>query len=297
MTIARSADERINWVSSIPFMLVHLMGLVGAGLLVGGWWYGLNMWPELIICLVLLYGRMFCITAGFHRYFSHMSFQLGRVMQFLIALGGTAAAQRGPLWWSSWHVWHHGHSDQADDVHSPLQQGFWYAHMGWFLARKYQQTLWEAVVRWAQFPELVWLDRHYLIPPTVLATLCAVVGGLFAKGNFLFGALTTVTIGFFLSTVALYHHTYLINSLTHCWGRRVFPTHDGSRNSLLIAAATLGEGLHNNHHFFSRCAAQGFVWYEKCFDVTYLMLLFLQSVGLARGVDGPPPAVLAKRMK
>lgn len=297
MSVIRDRDERIDWISTIPFILVHVAGLFGAGLLVGGWWYGLNMWPELITCLVLYYGRMFCITAGFHRYFSHHAFQLGRVMQFLIALGGTMAAQRGWGWWASWHVWHHGHSDQVDDVHSPLQKGFWFAQVGWIFARKYQQTRWEYLTEWLLFPELRWLDRHYLLPPTVLAVLCTVLGGLLAKDSFWLGALTTLNIGFFMSTVMLYHCTYFVNTFTHLVGRQVFPTKDGSRNSLWVAMVTMGEGLHNNHHFFSRCAAQGFLWWEKLFDATYLILLLLQFIGLAKGVGGPPAVILTKRMK
>ena len=90
-----------------------------------------------MLCVVLYYGRMFFITAGYHRYFSHRSYRLNRFWQFVMAFGGTTAAQKGPLWWAAHHRDHHRYSDTERDVHSPTQKGFWWSHVGWILCDKY----------------------------------------------------------------------------------------------------------------------------------------------------------------
>ena len=90
-------------------------------------------WQDWVLCAVLYVTRMFCITAGYHRYFSHRSYRMGRVAQFLMAFGGTTAVQKGPLWWAGHHRIHHRYTDLDDDVHSP-RDGFWWSHVGWILS-------------------------------------------------------------------------------------------------------------------------------------------------------------------
>src|SRR6266487_1989588 len=123
-SIARPADERVNKMTSIPFLLVHLLPLLA---IVTG------VTLRAVVLGVVLYAvRMFFITAGYHRYFAHRSYRLGRVMQFVMALGGATAAQKGPLWWAGLHRHHHRYADQPEDVHSP-RRGFWWSHARWFL--------------------------------------------------------------------------------------------------------------------------------------------------------------------
>lgn len=99
---------------------------------------------------------------------------------------------------------------------------------------------------------------------------------------------------FFLSTVALYHATFTINSLAHGWGRRRFETGDDSRNNWFLALLTLGEGWHNNHHHhYPGAARQGFCWWEV--DFTYYGLLLLERLGLIWNLRPVPPRVLELR--
>lgn len=266
----RAPDERVDWVHNIPFLLVH-----AAPLLV--FVTGVTRF-DLILCFGLYFLRMFFITAGYHRYFAHRAYKLGRVMQFIMAVGGATAAQKGPLWWAAHHRHHHKYSDTPEDIHSPLK-GFWWSHVGWIMCRKYRGTDLEAIKDFARYPELRWLNRYYMVAPALLAVGCLLAGGSSA-----------LVIGFFLSTVLTYHCTFFINSLTHLFGRRRYVTTDTSRNSFILALLTLGEGWHNNHHYYQSTANQGFFWWEL--DISYYLLRVLALLGLARDLRTPPQHVL-----
>jgi len=234
-----------------------------------------------LVCLALYYVRMFGVTAGYHRYFSHRTYKTSRVMQFLIAFLAESSAQKGALWWAANHRHHHKYSDHADDIHSPLHRGFWWSHVGWMLVPRYDTTQWDRIKDFAKYPELVWLNKHWWVPPTVLGVVVFLVGG----PSMLF-------IGFFLSTVLLWHGTFIINSLCHVFGSRRFATTDTSKNNLLFALLTCGEGWHNNHHHFCASANQGFYWYE--IDVSYYVLRLMQALGLVWDVRTPPQSVLER---
>ncbi|MBI3200571.1 MAG: acyl-CoA desaturase [Myxococcales bacterium] len=261
----RGRDERVSWVKSVPFILMHAMPL---GIL----WTGFG-WKEAALCAALYLVRMFFITAGYHRYFAHRAFKTGRVMQFLLAFGGGTAAQKGVLWWAGHHRHHHKHSDLPTDIHSP-KRGFWWSHMGWILCEKYDATPTAQIKDFAKYPELRWLDRWHLVPSVALGAACLFLGGPSA----LFG-------GFFLSTALLYHGTFVINSVTHVFGRRRYATADTSKNSLLLALVTLGEGWHNNHHYYQSTANQGFFWWEV--DLSFYVLKLMGWLGLVWDLRTP----------
>jgi stearoyl-CoA desaturase (delta-9 desaturase) len=271
---ARAADERIDWVHNAPFFILHLMPLFA---------FVTGVTPfDIALCIFLYVARMFFITAGYHRYFSHRAYKMGRVMQFLMAFGGATAGQKGALWWAAHHRHHHKHSDQPEDIHSP-KKGFWWSHVGWIVCRKYQPTDFNAIKDFAKYPELRWLDKYYLVPPIVLGVACWLLGG--------WSALIT---GFFLSTVLTYHGTFVINSLAHVFGKRRYATTDTSRNSLILALITLGEGWHNNHHHYQSTANQGFFWWE--IDISYYILRALSWVGLVHDLRTPPKHILDKQL-
>ncbi|MGE5413959.1 MAG: acyl-CoA desaturase [Syntrophomonadaceae bacterium] len=251
----------------VGFLFVHLAAL-------GVFFVGFS-WKGIALCLASYYLRMFAITAGFHRYFSHRTYGLGRVPQFLMAFLGQTAAQRGVLWWASNHRHHHRYSDRPEDIHSPIQRGFWWSHMGWILSRARDEPDHSRVPDLAKYPELVWLDRNEYLP-----TLLYAVALYFAFGT------TGLFYGYFLSTVALWHGTFCINSVMHVFGRRVYATTDDSRNSFLLALVTMGEGWHNNHHWAPQSAAQGFRWWEV--DASFYLLWLGERIGLVRGLHRRP---------
>ncbi len=215
--------------------------------------------------------RMFAITAGYHRYFSHRSFKTSRAFQFVLGLLGTMSMQNGPLWWASWHRHHHKHSDTPRDAHSVRQGGFYHAHIGWFLHGGGENPDLSNVRDLSRFAELRWLERYKWIPLVAYGVFCFAVAG--AAGLFW---------GFFLSTIVLLHATALINSLAHVWGTRRFDTPDDSRNNPLLALITLGEGWHNNHHHKMTSTRQGVAWWEL--DIAWLVLRVLGALGIVWGL-------------
>jgi stearoyl-CoA desaturase (delta-9 desaturase) len=238
-------------------------------------------WRVLALAAVGYVVRMWAITAGYHRYFAHRSYKTSRAWQLLLAVVGATAMQNGPIWWASVHRRHHKESDGPGDPHSPVRRGFWYAHVGWVFDRTVPRPRDESNVRdLMRYPELRWIDRHDWVPLGAYALLCFAIAGL-----------PGLVWGFVVSTVLVFHATMLINSLAHLWGSRRFPTADRSRNNPLLAVLTLGEGWHNNHHFYMSSARQGFFWWE--IDVSYCTLRLLSWLGVVWDVRVPPESVLA----
>lgn len=275
--------EGIDYIRILPFIGMHLMCF-------GVIWVGVS--PIAVAVAVALYVvRMFAITGFYHRYFSHRAFKTSRIVQFIFAVIGASSVQRGPLWWAAHHRGHHRHSDTDLDPHSP-QAGFWQAHMLWFLQQENFATRQERVRDWAKFPELRALDSSDLLVPVALAVSLFFFGGWVAEQYPASGtsAAQMLIWGFFVSTVALYHGTFTINSLAHRFGSRRFKTGDTSRNNALLAILTMGEGWHNNHHRYPASARQGFYWWE--YDVTYYLLRMMAAVGLIWDIRPVPERVL-----
>jgi stearoyl-CoA desaturase (delta-9 desaturase) len=278
----------IDWVKAIPYALIHVACL---GVIWVGW-----SWPALAMALFFYALRVFALTGFYHRYFAHRSFKVGRITQFVFGWIGCTAIQKSPLWWAAHHRHHHAHSDDEHDLHSPKQSGFWYAHMGWFLTPKCGPTNYRLIPDFAKFPEMRWLDRFELIPPLVLIGLLYLTGFVFAYQWPELGCTgAQMVIWFFISTVAVYQVTYLVNTATHMFGTRRYVTKDDSRNSLIIALLTFGEGWHNNHHYYPNSTRQGFFWWE--IDITYYGLCFLQMFGLVWEVRPVPKRLLYPKPK
>jgi stearoyl-CoA desaturase (delta-9 desaturase) len=223
---------------------------------------------------------MFAITGLYHRYFSHKSFKTSRPAQFIFAVLGVSAVQHGPIWWAAHHRHHHAHSDLKDDIHSPLQRGFISSHMGWFLTPRGAEPDRKFVRDLMKYPELVWLDKHYLVVPVALGVAMFLLGVLLEYTSPELGTTgwQMLVWGFVISTVVCWHGTYTINSLSHVFGRQRYRTGDTSRNNWLLALVTLGEGWHNNHHYYPNSTRQGFYWYE--IDITYYILKVLSWLGI-----------------
>jgi stearoyl-CoA desaturase (delta-9 desaturase) len=271
--LERASERKIDLLHSIPFFAVHVAAVVGVVLL--GW-----SWVGLAWALGLYAIRMFGVTAGYHRYFSHRSYRTSRPMQLVLALLAMSSSQKGVIWWASHHRAHHKYSDQPGDVHSVLREGFLWGHIGWLLSPAYEEVDHDRVRDLEKFPELVWLGRYWWLPPTALGV-----------GSFLIGGWFGLVWAFLVSTTLLWHGTFTINSLAHMFGRRRYATTDNSRNSAILAVITLGEGWHNNHHYYQRSVRQGFFWWE--WDPTYYVLRLLGALGLVWDLHGPPPHVVA----
>ena len=260
---------------SVPFFIVHALGVAA-----------LFLYPPtaglVFLALAMYVIRMFAITGGLHRYFSHRTYKTSRGFQFFLAFLAQTSAQKGALWWAAHHRHHHRFSDQPNDIHSPKQEGFWWSHVGWILSPIYDETHWDQIPDLKKYPELVFINKYHLLPTILLGVLLFVTGGAPA----LFW-------GLFLSTTLLWHGTFTINSLSHVFGNVRYESGDTSKNNFWLALITLGEGWHNNHHTYQSSTRQGFFWWE--IDVTYYTLRTLEKVGLVWDLREPPLALLEKK--
>lgn len=265
------SSDRVDWKTATPILTMHLVGLAGL-------FYFPITWKAVALCAFMYYWRMWALSTFFHRYFSHRTFKTGRAFQFVIGVLGTLTLQNSVIWWAANHRHHHKFSDMPQDLHSPTQQGFWWAHMGWVLSYRSNEVKFDLIKDFTKFPEMMWLHRNWLW-----------VNVAFAAGIFALFGLDVFYWGWILSTVILFHGTFTINSLAHLWGKRRYETEDTSRNNPLLALITAGEGWHNNHHHYMSSARLGFFWWE--FDPGYYALKIMEGLGLVWDVRQPPAHV------
>jgi stearoyl-CoA desaturase (delta-9 desaturase) len=268
--VVSDAQDDIVYPSALPFVFVHAACFAAI-------WSGIT-WQAVAIGVALYWLRIFAIGAGYHRYFSHRSYSTSRVLQFVLAFFAQTSAQKSVLWWAAKHRHHHLHSDTPHDVHSPRHTGFLYSHLGWIFVRRHGEADLLKVSDLTRYPELMWLHKYELVPPVALGAFCFLITGW-----------SGLVVGFFWSTVLLYHATFCINSLAHVYGSKRYVTGDDSRNNWLLAFFTMGEGWHNNHHAYQSSVRQGFRWWE--IDVTFYVLKLLSWSGLVWNLKSPPDTV------
>jgi stearoyl-CoA desaturase (delta-9 desaturase) len=268
--------DDIIYPSALPFVLVHLSCFAAI-------WSGIT-WQAVTLCAALYWLRIFGIGAGYHRYFAHRAYSTSRAFQFILAVLSQTTAQKSVLWWASKHRHHHLNSDTKDDIHSPRHRGFIYSHLGWIFSRRHDLTDFVKIADFARYPEMMWLHKYELVPAVVLAILCFLIAGW-----------PGLVVGFFWSTVLVYHATFCINSLAHVKGRKRYVTGDDSRNNWLLAIFTMGEGWHNNHHAYQSSVRQGFRWWE--FDGTFYILKMLSWLGIVWDLKTPPEPVLRNEQR
>jgi stearoyl-CoA desaturase (delta-9 desaturase) len=268
--------DDIVYPQTVPFILVHLVCFAAI-------WTGVT-WKAVALGVALYWLRMFGITAGYHRYFSHRSYATSRGFQLVLACLAQSSAQKSVLWWAAKHRHHHLFSDTEHDVHSPRHAGFLFAHLGWIFVRKHEQVDLVKVGDFTKYPELMWLHKYELMPAAVLAVVAFLIAGW-----------AGLVVGFFWSTVAVYHATFCINSLAHVHGSKRYVTGDDSRNNWLLAFFTMGEGWHNNHHAYQASVRQGFRWWE--IDPTFYIIKVLSWIGVVWDLKTPPEAVLRNEQR
>jgi stearoyl-CoA desaturase (Delta-9 desaturase) len=276
--LVTSTDTRddILYPTALPFVVVHISCLAAI-------WTGIT-WTAVLLGVALYFLRIFAIGAGYHRYFSHRAYATSRAFQFLLAVIAQSTAQKSVIWWASKHRHHHLYSDTKQDVHSPWHRGFFYSHVGWIFSRKHDQADLKRVGDLMQFPELRWLHKYELAPAVALGVFCFAIAGW-----------AGLVVGFLWSTVLVYHATFCINSLAHVRGSARYLTGDNSRNNLLLALVTMGEGWHNNHHAYQASVRQGFRWWE--IDPTYYILKALSWLGIVWDLQMPPESVLRNEQR
>jgi stearoyl-CoA desaturase (delta-9 desaturase) len=243
--------------------------------------------PAVAVAVLLYLIRGFGVTAGYHRLLAHRSFQTSRPVQFLFALAGSLAVQGGPLWWVAHHRAHHCDTDTREDIHSPTTHGFWQSHMGWMMSAEAFQEQGANARDLHRFPEIKFLQRNYVTLLIGQGVLLYALGAALRAGFPHWGTSGAQFLvwGLFVSTVALWHATFMVNSVCHIWGGRPNRTRDDSTNNALVALLALGEGWHNNHHAFPFSARHGLRWWQL--DLTWLLLRSLEKLGLVANLKVP----------
>jgi stearoyl-CoA desaturase (delta-9 desaturase) len=242
----------------------------------------------------------FGITVGFHRLFTHQSFQTKPWVRGALAIAGSMAIQGPVIRWVADHRRHHAYSDRPGDPHSPhldegpgvrgVVKGLWHAHVGWMLGDELTSA-----GRWA--PDLVkepamrvidrlfplWVAISFGLPPVVGLAVTGTVGG--AVSAFVWGSL--------LRIFMLHHVTWSINSICHFYGDRPYQTTDFSTNNWVLSLISLGESWHNNHHAFPTSAVHGLKPYQ--IDLTAGVIRTLKAFGLAWDVKTVTAKQLASK--
>jgi len=253
-------------------------------------WNRYVTWTDIGIMVVMYLLTATGITVGFHRLFTHRSFQAPRPVRVTFAALGSMAVE-GPLaYWVADHRSHHQHSDQEGDPHSPhvghgdglggALAGLWHAHTGWLFSKEGQSDA-------RRYARDILRDRDLLriskaFPWFVAASLAIPALAGFVLTQSLIGALTGFLWGGLVRIFFVHHVTWSINSVCHYFGRRRFATDDHSRNNIWLALPSLGEAWHHNHHAFPTSASHGLKWYE--IDLSALMIRGMARIGLASDV-------------
>lgn len=289
-------------------VLVPFAGLVIAIALLWGVAFD---WVYLALLIGMYVLTSLGVTVGYHRYFTHRSFDTPRAVGVLLAALGSMAVEGPVIRWVATHRLHHQHSDKQGDPHSPhahgggvwgTVRGLWHAHMGWlltsnaFVALRKGEERTGGSSRYAKDLESDawwrWMSRLFPFWVCVGLLLPAAVGGLVTMSWT--GALLGFIWGGLVRVLLLHHVTWSINSVCHIWGTRPFRSHDESRNNAVFGVLAMGEGWHNNHHAFPTSARHGLRWWEV--DVSWMLIWGMSKVGLASGVRVPgPDRIEAKR--
>ena len=296
---AAAAPQRIRTLTAftmISAVVLPFLGLIAAMLLM---WGGGFSWAALGVFVGMYLATILGVTVGYHRCFTHRSFETLGVVKAILAVFGSMSAEGPVLKWVAMHRRHHQHSDEAEDPHSPhhygagawgVIRGLWHAHVGW-LFRPEPGDLMRYVgdlrrsrmmrVVSALFP--LWMLVGLLLPTVICGVITLSWSG--ALLGFLWGGLVRI--------LAVHHVTWSVNSICHFWGTRPFRTGDDSRNNPIFGVLGLGEGWHNNHHAFPTSARHGLRWWQ--FDLSYLVIRAMAAVNLAWDVRRPSPELVLAR--
>ena len=281
---------------NLAAVVFPFVGFIAAAVLL--WGIGFS-WLHLILMVVMYLLTAVGITIGYHRLFTHKSFETNRVVKAIFAILGSMAVEGPLLKWVAMHRRHHQHSDKHDDPHSPhlhghglwgVVTGMWHAHVGWIFDRD-PENLDRYVVDLKKDRALRWINTMFPLWVLLSLLLPTVLGGLLSMSWS--GALLGLVWGGLARIFLVHHVTWSINSVCHLWGSRDFESHDESRNNFIFGVLALGEGWHNNHHAFPTSARHGLRWWQ--IDISYWVIRGMEAVGLATKVRKPTAeAMIAK---
>jgi stearoyl-CoA desaturase (delta-9 desaturase) len=276
-----------DWVNILFLTLTPVLGTLGTAAYT--WYNGFHLWmPLLAIAMYLAVGMSIC--AGYHRFFSHKSYEASRPVQLFYAFFGAMAAENSILWWSSAHRNHHKYADKDWDPYN-IKRGFWWAHILWIFYKNPNKPTFDNASDLLANPIVMWQDRwHKAILIIAGFGLPTLIGAAFGDplAGLLWGGFTRIAV--------IHHTTFFVNSLAHYLGKPVFNAEASARDNWFVALMTLGEGYHSFHHRFPADFRNGIQWYH--WDPAKWFIRGLRSVGLATGlIATPPPQIEQARMR
>ena len=261
-------------------LIVVTAPLVGVVLAIRMLWQFAVSWTDVTLLLVMYALVALGVTVGFHRMLTHRSFMPHPVVKFILLVLGSMAFEGPALSWAATHIKHHAVSDREGDPHSPVD-GFFHAHMGWLFSKQMEDPnvycrhlVKDPIINFVSKTFLLWAGLSLVIPFAIGGWQGLIWGGL---------------VRMFLT----HHVTWSVNSVCHTFGKRPYETNDASRNEWIVGLLAFGEGWHNNHHAFPRSAFHGLRWWQ--FDLSGLLILTLEKLGLAKDVYRIPPDLMQRR--
>ena len=258
-------------------MVTPVIGIAGTA--VYTYVRGFALWmPLLALGMYFLVGLSIC--AGYHRFFSHKSYEASRPVQVFYAVFGAMAAQNSILWWSSSHRTHHQYVDRDWDPYS-IKRGFWWAHILWIFHKHDAPDVEGNAPDLLKNPIVQWQARWYKV--LLIAGgfgLPTLIGALF--GDPVAGLLW----GGFLRLVVIHHTTFFVNSLAHYVGTPRYNAEISARDNWGVALLTLGEGYHSFHHRFPADFRNGMRWFH--WDPAKWLIAALRVLRLASELRSTP---------
>ena len=273
---------------NIAFLsLTPIIGVVGTAAYT--WSHGFHLWMPILTATMYLFVGM-SICAGYHRFFSHKSYEASRPVQLFFAFFGAMAAENSILWWSSSHRTHHKHVDKDWDPYN-ITRGFWWAHIVWIFYKNPDSANFDNAADLEANPIVMWQHRwHKVILIVGGFGIPTLVGAMF--GDPIAGLLW----GGFLRIAVIHHTTFFVNSLAHFLGKPVYNAEVSARDNWMVALVTLGEGYHSFHHRFPADFRNGIRWYH--WDPAKWFIRSLRWMGLAQElVATPEPQIEQARMR
>ncbi len=286
-----NASERSTKIDWTPTLFLTLTPVAAFGLTALYFATETFSWWMVTLFISFYTATAMSITGGYHRLFSHKSYEANFIIRLLYALFGAAAFQNSILKWATDHRIHHRFVDTDNDPYS-INKGFWYAHIGWMIRKEDRHPHYKSYQRdLLQDKVVMWQHKYYLPISIFMAFLLPGILGWALAGSFLGG----FAIGGCLRLVAVHHGTFLINSLSHWWGAQTYTDQNTARDNILTAVLTFGEGYHNFHHLFANDYRNGIRWYH--WDPTKWLIQFKAKLGLVYNLrKTPEDQILAAKL-
>ena len=268
--------DKVNWPTSSFLIGTFLLSLTLVPAYI--WYFGLD-WFQITLFLVMFLAVGFSITMGYHRLYSHLTFQAHWSVRLFTLIFGAAAFENSVLLWACEHRAHHKHVDHEDDPYN-IREGLFQAHIGWLLFKLQTPPPFDNVVDLQKDQLVMWQHRYiHWIGAIVAFVLPTAIG--YAWGGWATG-LGAFLIAGVARVVAVQHCTFCINSLCHYIGKQTYSSRCSARDSWLMSLVTFGEGYHNYHHEFPYDYRNGVKPWQ--FDPTKWIIWTLSKVGFTRNL-------------